>query len=59
VMSRGSLKALSRRTRDWQDEVAKMAKNRDLDVLRVGVNEMETAIAISEFIAERRLRKVA
>jgi len=59
VMSRGSLKALSRRTREWQDEVAKMAKSRDLDVLRVGVNELETSIALSEFIAERRLRKVA
>ena len=58
VMSRGSLKALSRRTREWQDEVAKMAKDRDLDVLRVGINELETTIAIGEFIAERRLRKV-
>ena len=58
VLSRGALKGLSKRTRDWQDEVAKMAKARDLDVLRVGVDELETAIAIGEFIAERRLRKV-
>jgi uncharacterized protein (DUF58 family) len=58
VMSRGSMRALARRTREWQDEVAKMAKDRDLDVLRIGVNEMETAIALSEFIAERRLRKI-
>jgi uncharacterized protein (DUF58 family) len=58
VMSRGSMRALARRTREWQDEVAKMAKGRDLDVLRIGVNELETTIALSEFIAERRLRKV-
>jgi uncharacterized protein (DUF58 family) len=58
VMSRGSMRALARRTREWQDEVANMAKHRDLDVLRIGVNELETAIALSEFIAERRLRKV-
>jgi uncharacterized protein (DUF58 family) len=58
VLSRGALKGLSRRTREWQDEVARMAKARDLDVLRVGVNELDTAIAIGEFIAERRLRKV-
>jgi len=58
VMSRGSMRALARRTREWQDEVAKMAKDRDLDVLRIGVNELETAIALSEFIAERRLRKI-
>ena len=58
VMSRGSMRALARRTREWQDQVAKLAKDRDLDVLRIGVNELETAIALSEFIAERRLRKV-
>jgi uncharacterized protein (DUF58 family) len=58
VMSRGSMRALARRTREWQDEVAKMAKERDLDVLRIGVDETETAIALTEFIAERRLRKM-
>src|SRR5919197_5014749 len=36
VLSRGALRGLSRRTREWQDEVARMAKARDLDVLRVG-----------------------
>jgi uncharacterized protein (DUF58 family) len=58
VLSRHALGALSRRTRAWQDDVAKMAKDNDLDVLRIGVDEQETAIAMSEFIAERRLRKV-
>jgi hypothetical protein len=29
-----------------------------MDVLRIGVDEQQTAIATSEFIAERRLRKV-
>ena len=59
VMSRGALRALSARTRTWQDEVARMAKDADLDVLRIGVDEQQTAIALSEFIAERRLRKAA
>jgi uncharacterized protein (DUF58 family) len=58
VMSRRSMRALAERTREWQDQVAKLAKDRDLDVLRIGVNELETAIALSEFIAERRLRKI-
>src|SRR5439155_13254882 len=58
VLSRHALGALSRRTRAWQDDVAKMAKDNDLDVLRIGVDEQQTAIAMSEFIAERRLRKV-
>jgi len=58
VMSRGSLRALSTRTRSWQDEVARLAKGHGLDVLRIGVDDRQTAIAMSEFIAERRLRKV-
>ncbi|HXI30834.1 MAG TPA: DUF58 domain-containing protein [Vicinamibacterales bacterium] len=59
VMSRKALKTLSGRTRAWQNEVAGMAKDNDLDVLRIGVDEVQTAIALSEFIAERRLRKAA
>jgi uncharacterized protein (DUF58 family) len=59
VMSRHALKALSGRTRAWQNEVATLAKDNDLDVLRIGVDEVQTAIALSEFIAERRLRKAA
>jgi uncharacterized protein (DUF58 family) len=58
VMSRRSLRALSARTRTWQDDVARQAKERGMDVLRIGVDEQQTAIAMSEFIAERRLRKV-
>jgi uncharacterized protein (DUF58 family) len=58
VMSRGSMKALSARTRRWQDEVAAAAKDHGMDVLRIGVDDRQTAIAMSEFIAERRLRKV-
>jgi uncharacterized protein (DUF58 family) len=59
VMSRKALRTLSGRTRAWQNEVARMAKDNDLDVLRIGVDEVQTAIALSEFIAERRLRKAA
>lgn len=58
VMSRGSMKALSAKTRKWQDDVAAMAKSAGMDVLRIGVDDRQTTIAMSEFIAERRLRKV-
>jgi uncharacterized protein (DUF58 family) len=58
VMSRGSLRALSTKTRAWQDQVTRTAKGHGLDVLRIGVDDRQTAIAMSEFIAERRLRKV-
>ncbi len=59
VLSRKALRTLSARTRTWQDQVAGMAKAVDLDVLRIGVDELQTTIAMSEFIAERRLRKAA
>lgn len=59
VMSRKTLRTLAGRVRAWQDEVAQMAKAADLDVLRIGIDEQQTAIALSEFIAERRLRKAA
>jgi uncharacterized protein (DUF58 family) len=59
VMSRRALRTLSARTRTWQDEVARLAKENDLDVLRIGVDELQTTIAMSEFIAERRLRQAA
>ncbi|HEY7292280.1 MAG TPA: DUF58 domain-containing protein [Vicinamibacterales bacterium] len=58
VLSRGSLRALSTRTRAWQDDVAGQAKRYGMDVLRIGVDDRETAVAMSEFIAERRMRKV-
>ena len=45
------------RARAWQDDVQRMAKDADLDVLRFGIDELASAVALSEFIAERRLRK--
>jgi len=57
VLSRGMLRTLAERTRVWQDEVARMAKASGLDVLRLSVDELQSAVALGEFIAERRLRK--
>ena len=57
VMSRRSLRALGAHAREWQDDVQQIAKAADLDVLRFGVDEVASAIALSEFVAERRLRK--
>ena len=57
VLSRQSMRALAARTRAWQDEVERAAKAADLDVLRIGIDELQSAVALGEFIAERRLRK--
>ena len=42
------------RARLWQAQVEQLAKGSDLDVLRMGLDDRLNAIAISEFIAERR-----
>ena len=57
VMSRRSLRDLGSQARKWQDDVQQIAKDADLDVLRLSLDQVESAIALSEFVAERRLRK--
>ena len=57
VVSRRTLAALASRAADWQREVERTAKAANLDVLRLGIDEEKSTIALTEFIAERRLRK--
>jgi uncharacterized protein (DUF58 family) len=57
VISRATLRGLADRAREWQDDVRQMAKHAGMDVLRLGLDEVENAISLSEFVAERRLRK--
>jgi uncharacterized protein (DUF58 family) len=57
VMSRAAMGKLGRRVRDWQDEVERLAKHEGLDVLRLGLDPVQSVIALTEFVMERRLRK--
>ena len=57
VLSRRTLQQLAERTRTWQDEVERMSREAGLDVLRLSIDELRSAVALSEFIAERLLRK--
>ena len=57
VMSRGVLKKLARRVREWQDDVERMAKDNGVDVLRLSLDPVQSVIALTEFVMERRLRK--
>ena len=57
VMSRAAMSKLARRVREWQDDVERMAKNEGLDVLRLGLDPVQSVIALTEFVMERRLRK--
>jgi uncharacterized protein (DUF58 family) len=57
VMSRAALARLARRVREWQDDVERRAKDEGLDVLRLGLDQVKSVIALTEFVMERRLRK--
>ena len=57
VVSRRSYAHLAERVRAWQDEVQRTAKALELDVVRIGLDRDRSDIALSEFVAERRLRK--
>jgi uncharacterized protein (DUF58 family) len=59
LMSRGALARMADRVRRWQDDVATMAKDADLDVVRIGMDHTASDLALAEFVAERRLRKVS
>jgi uncharacterized protein (DUF58 family) len=59
LMSRRALARMADRVRRWQDDVAAMAKDVDLDVVRIGIDAPASDLALAEFVAERRLRKVS
>jgi hypothetical protein len=59
TVSRRSWAALGERVRAWQAEIERAARAADLDVLRVGVDWQRDELALTEFVAERRLRKPA
>ena len=48
---------LAERARDWQAHVQRLAKDKDLDVVVIGLDQAKTDVALSEFVVERRLRK--
>ena len=57
TVSRRSLRKMADRVRAWQGEVYRMAKDLDIDVVQIGLDQTKADIALSEFVAERRLRK--
>ena len=57
TVSRATLAGLAGRVRAWQDRIEQAARNLDLDVVRIGLNQTLTDVALDMFVAERRLRK--
>ena len=58
VISRAEYRRLADRVRAWQDDVQRAAKDVELDVVRIGLDQAQADIALGEFVAERRLRKM-
>lgn len=59
VIARAEYARLASRAAEWQAEVTRLARAADLDVVVLGADESQGEIALAEFVAERRLRKVA
>jgi uncharacterized protein (DUF58 family) len=57
TVSRRAFAALGARVREWQDRVEQAARDADLDVVRIGLDADRDEMALTEFVAERRLRK--
>jgi uncharacterized protein (DUF58 family) len=57
VMSRRELRDAADHVRSWQDRVAKGARELDLDVMRLSLDQSKFDIALIEFVIARRLRR--
>jgi uncharacterized protein (DUF58 family) len=58
VLSRRELRRLVGRIGEWQDDIERLARDADLDLVRVGLDRWEMETTLVEFTAERRLRKM-
>ena len=58
VVSRRAYQALATEAAAWQARVAQAARDAELDVVVLGVDEQRGELALAEFVAERRLRRV-
>jgi uncharacterized protein (DUF58 family) len=58
TVSRKVLGRLAEKVKQWQDDVRLAAKDLDIDVVDVGTDTDKSDVALTEFVAERRLRKM-
>ena len=57
VFSRRELTRLASRIEEWQQDIMRLARDADLDLVRVGLDRWEMETTLAQFAAERRLRK--
>jgi uncharacterized protein (DUF58 family) len=57
VVSRRELARMAERIEEWQAHVMSLARDNDLDIVRVGLDRWEMETTLVEFARERKLRK--
>lgn len=57
TVSRREFASLAARIEEWQQEILRLARDADLDMVRVGLDRWEMETTLVELLAERRLRK--
>jgi uncharacterized protein (DUF58 family) len=58
IVSRREFARLADRVDQWQEEILRLARDADLDMVRVGLDRWEMETTLFELLAERRLRKI-
>jgi uncharacterized protein (DUF58 family) len=58
VVSRREFGRLASRIEEWQEHVMRLARDADLDLVRVGLDRWEMETTLVEFVRERRLRRI-
>ncbi len=58
ILSRRELRQLVSRIEEWQQHIQLLARDADLDVIRIGLDRWEMETTLVNFVAERRLRKL-
>jgi len=58
IVSARELRQVAVRIEEWQEHVQRLARDADLDIVRVGLDRWEMEAALVSLVAERRLRKV-
>ena len=49
---------MGERIEEWQAHIAALARDNDLDIVRVGLDRWEMETTLIEFARERKLRKL-
>jgi uncharacterized protein (DUF58 family) len=58
IVSARELRQVAVRIEEWQEHLQRLARDADLDIVRVGLDRWEMEAALVSLVAERRLRKV-